>query len=365
MKRQMRGYSSAERTAASKAAASWTKFFEGGGAGAIQKLEEIQQTARIMEVQDKHELDLLTMENVVGVAPSMKMTDGKPTANWCLTVLVEKKQPKASLSKEEVVPAEIAGVPTDVIEVGVLEPHVFNAKVRPALPGYSIGHYNITAGTFGCLVRDLRRCCCKLEKSCCCTPTHEECRGDYLILSNNHVLADTNQGKPGDLILQPGPIDGGLYPSDAVATLDRFEPIVFSFPNGYNLVDAAVARPTDSRHVTSSIIGQVLPFGINQAFVGGAVIKAGRTTQVTVGVVLAVNATVMVNYGSPGIAVFRHQIITTAMSAGGDSGSLLMDANLNAVGLLYAGSAVITIHNHIADVETALGVRPLTAPRPS
>jgi len=51
------------------------------------------------------------------------------------------------------------------------------------------------------------------------------------------------------------------------------------------------------------------------------------------------------------------------MSAGGDSGSLLMSAeDLSAVGLLYAGSAVLTIHNHISDVETALGVRPVTAP---
>jgi hypothetical protein len=51
------------------------------------------------------------------------------------------------------------------------------------------------------------------------------------------------------------------------------------------------------------------------------------------------------------------------MAAGGDSGSLLMDRDLNSVGLLFAGSAEITIFNHIANVETALGVRPLTAPR--
>jgi hypothetical protein len=46
-----------------------------------------------------------------------------------------------------------------------------------------------------------------------------------------------------------------------------------------------------------------------------------------------------VGYGAAGIGVFRHQILTTAMAAAGDSGSLLMDFNLNAVGLLYAGSA--------------------------
>jgi hypothetical protein len=327
-------------------------------------MEEIEQTARIMEVQDKHEQELLVLENVVGVAPSLKVTAGKPIKTWSLTVLVDKKVAKTKVAKDETVPAEIDGVPTDVVEVGELVPHVFNAEVRPALPGYSIGHFDITAGTFGCLVRDIRRCCCKQEKDCNCGPAHEECRGDYLILSNNHVLANTNQAKPGDLILQPGAFDGGIYPSDAVATIERFEPIVFSFPNGYNLVDAAVARPTASRNVTSAIIGQVMPVGINQAFVGGLVIKAGRTTQITTGVVLSVNATVVVNYGV-GLAVFRHQIITTAMSAGGDSGSLLMDQNLNAVGLLYAGSSEITIHNHIADVETALGVRPLTATRSS
>ena len=105
-----------------------------------------------------------------------------------------------------------------------------------------------------------------------------------------------------------------------------------------------------------------MPRGIDQAFVGSRVIKAGRTTQVTTGRVLAVNAVIAVNYGI-GIGVFRHQILTTPMAAGGDSGSLLMDFNLNAIGLLYAGSANITIHNHISDVETALGVRPLTAPR--
>ena len=39
------------------------------------------------------------------------------------------------------------------------------------------------------------------------------CDGDYLILSNNYVLVDVNAGKPGDLIPQPGPFDGGLFPS--------------------------------------------------------------------------------------------------------------------------------------------------------
>jgi hypothetical protein len=129
-------------------------------------------------------------------------------------------------------------------------------------------------------------------------------------------------------------------------------------------VDGAVAKPLYSRNVTASIIGVAMPRGIDQPAVGQTVLKVGRTTQVTVGHVLSVNATIAVFYGAPGVAVFRHQILTTAMSAGGDSGSLLMSSPaLNAVGLLFAGSAFITIHNHISDVEVALGVRPVTATR--
>jgi hypothetical protein len=356
-------WTKAEHSAGQKVAAAWEDFFKGKQGDIIERAEEIEATAKIVEVQDKHEQELLRLDNVVGVAASLKVKGDKPTKKWCLAVLVEKKLPLAEVAKASRIPAEVDGVPTDVVEVGKLEPLVFNARVRPALPGFSIGHHNITAGTFGCLVRDIRRCCCKVEKDCDCNGFREECAGDYLILSNNHVLANSNLGKAGDLILQPGPFDGGVFPADAVATLERFEPIVFGM-SGYNLVDAAVARPTHSRNVTTSIIGILMPRGVDQAFVGSPVIKVGRTTQVTTGRVLAVNATVLVGpYPGGGVGQFRHQIITTAMSAGGDSGSLLMDRNLSAVGLLYAGSARITIHNHIADVETALGVRPVTAPR--
>jgi hypothetical protein len=353
----------AARRGAEKQAESWQKFFDSDPQEAGERIDEVIETAQVVEVQQAHEQNLLELDNVIGVATSLKVTKGKPTAKRSLTVYVEEKKPKTQLSKEAVVPAELDGVPTDVVEVGPIRPLTFTTRVRPALPGFSIGHHDITAGTFGCLVRDVRRCCCGVEKdSCCCTPSREECRGDYLILSNNHVLAASNVGKSGDLILQPGAFDGGQFPADGIATLERFEPIVFGGA-GYNLVDAAVARPTFSRNVAAAIIGVRIPSGVGQALLGQRVIKAGRTTQVTTGRVLAVNATIVVGPYPGGFAQFRHQIVTTGMSAPGDSGSLLMDADLNAVGLLFAGSAEVTIHNHIANVETALGVRPVTASR--
>jgi len=354
---ELTDFSQAERAAGQSATDAWEQAFrEQGEAGpAADHAEVVEAVAGIAEQQYSHEDELLAMDNVVGVCASRKVTDGKPTTTWSLTVLVEQKLPKQRVPKGSQVPTRVGGVPTDVIQVGLLQPLTFNARVRPALPGFSIGHFNITAGTFGCLVRDVR--------PCDCGPEHGGPAGDHLILSNNHVLANVNRGNAGDLILQPGPVDGGVYPADGIATLERFEPIVFGM-SGYNMVDAAVARPTYSRNVTPSIIGIAMPRGIDQAVIGDSVLKIGRTTQISVGRVIATNATVAVNYGALfGAAVFRHQILTTAMSAGGDSGSLLMKRDLSAVGLLFAGSAFITIHNHIADVEVALGVRPVTAVR--
>ena len=60
------------------------------------------------------------------------------------------------------------------------------------------------------------------------------------------------------------------------------------------------------------------------------------------------NATVNVSYGVGQVARFENQIVTTAMSQGGDSGSLLVAGDaLHAVGLLFAGSEQATIHNPI------------------
>ena len=64
-----------------------------------------------------------------------------------------------------------------------------------------------------------------------------------------------------------------------------------------------------------------------------------------------------VNYGGGRVARFAEQIITKAMSAGGDSGSLVMDREERAVGLLFAGSAVSTIINPIDLVQSLLKIR--------
>ena len=69
--------------------------------------------------------------------------------------------------------------------------------------------------------------------------------------------------------------------------------------------------------------------------------------------------TATVDYDGP-TAVFHGQLMSGAMSQGGDSGSAVLDDQKRVVGLLYAGSDTTTLINPIQDVLTALNVEIVT-----
>jgi len=159
---------------------------------------------QVTVVKEQHKTALITRPNVVGVGVGEKETHGHKTGEICVIVMVRVKVPKAGLSPQALVPREVNGIPTDVIQVGDLRPLQSRTdRWRPAPGGVSIGHYQITAGTLGCVVRDRNS-------------------GERLILSNNHVLANSNDASPGDPILQPGPADGGQAANDRIGQLERF-----------------------------------------------------------------------------------------------------------------------------------------------
>ena len=217
---------------------------------------------------------------------------------------------------------------------------------RPVSIGISTGHPAITACTIGARLTD---------------------GSDVYALSNNHCYAASNSASIGDKVLQPGTFDGGSTPADAIGTLDDFEPIVFS-TLANNVIDAAVALSSTANLGNATLSdGYGTPKSTTiKTVINQKVKKYGRTTGQTKGQVFAINATVMINYGSPGLARFVNQIIITpgSFSAGGDSGSLIVaDAkgrnkadDRKPVGLLYAGSSSVTIANPIDAVLARFGV---------
>lgn len=300
--------------------------------------------------------------NVVGMGYGVKWSNGEPTGKPALLALVSQKVDKEELTSADMVPKKIGEMQTDVLAVGQpfagqAEPievgvQLLAQRSRPAAGGYSVGHRNITAGTLGTCVYDMVG-----------TPGNPVgMPGHYYILSNNHVLANSNNATPGDAVLQPGPFDGGTDPADRIASLSRFIPISFEPPVPRflhrNLVDAAVAEG-EFHDLKREIhwVGHLQGWRPRaDVTVGTLLHKTGRTTNYTTGRITAVNATVDVNYGGGRVARFRDQIITTPMSAGGDSGSIVADRDNFAVELLFAGSPLVTILNQIQHVRSLLRV---------
>lgn len=330
------------------------------------------EQAQVKQAKDLHKEKILSKPNVVGVGLGYKETRGKKTEELCVVALVRRKIPEAGLEPADLVPREVDGVPTDVMDVGELRAQVARTdRFRPAPGGVSIGHYKITAGTFGTVVRD-------------------RSTGERLILSNNHVLANSNDAAVGDPILQPGTADDGREDLDTIAELARFCPIEFvsapatcgialgvvaagnwlaslfgshhrlmayqSNPQAVNMVDAAVARPLNQADILDEILEIGTVAGTVGASLGMAVRKSGRTTGLTTGQITILDATVTVSYGEK-TASYEGQLISGPMSQPGDSGSLLVESGgLRAVGLLFAGSEQATIFNPIREVLDCLEV---------
>jgi len=299
-------------------------------------------------------------QNIVGVGVGTKFSDGKETATRCVRFYVTEKIHKDALSKKNLLPSSVDGVPTDVIVTGsfqMLSTASDNKlKRRPVRPGTSIGFKIpppkgnfVMAGTLGAIVTK---------------------GGKQFILSNNHVLSENGLIAPGGRIFQPGLLDGGNADTDQVAILTKF--IVIK-ATGTNKIDGAIAEflpniAVNPRHMP--LVGKLASTTPIAAAENMRVMKTGRTTGHTRGTVFDVSADVNVPYedkqGNEFIATFANQILIVgspgSFSAGGDSGSLIVDrTSKRATGLLFAGSATHTVANHITDVLKALGVKLVTA----
>ena len=323
----------------------------------------------VRETLKRNRHQLLKRSNVVATGVGYKITGGQKTTTLSIVCSVTRKVVASQLSSRDMVPATLEGTPTDVVRTGIIRAlQSTTNKHRPAPGGVSIGHQDITAGTLGCLVQK---------------------DGQKFILSNNHVLANSNQAEIADPILQPGPYDGGTYPDDHIAGLEDFVPInIIGLPsecpiatrtasllNGIakllgsqvrmqvinqqpleNLVDAAIARPLNPEDVSDEILQIGTIQGTEAGELGMAIKKSGRTTGLTTGVIEQVDVSVNVQYGQDQIAMFTDQLMAGAMSKGGDSGSAVLDDNNLLVGLLFAGSDTTTVINRIENVFSALGV---------
>ncbi|GAF02285.1 DNA/RNA non-specific endonuclease [Saccharicrinis fermentans] len=286
----------------------------------------------------KHAPSYLKQANVNSVGLAYKIENGKRTDQLAIQFTVCKKVALESLESINEVPIpasfQVDGkdIPSDIIERDYdINPVKMIDKTKglrkqfldPILPGCSIGHPTISAGTAGCVVFD-------------------KYNGEEYILSNWHVLQGS-RGNIGDRVVQPGMHDD--------ARKDRNDAGVLVNSHLGLAGDCAIAK-MDKRKVDGQIIDlDVCVENISAPWLGDKVMKSGRTTSLTFGIVTRIDVTTKMNYGAQGdinIGCFEytpdpdHLPFDGEISMGGDSGAAVMladdsKATSTMLGLHFAG----------------------------
>jgi len=306
--------------------------------------------------------------NITSVGVGYKVTAGEQTDTLALQFTVGVKLAPEALEAVETRPipesitANGISFPTDVVQRAFEQQPVAVAveakvqrkqRVDPMLPGVSIANARVSAGTLGCLVS-------------------ETATGELRVLSNWHVLqGDT--GVLGDPIVQPGPYDDNRVDQNVCGALVR------SF---LGLAGDCAIASISGRAAGEKILDLNVPVrSVADPELGDRVIKSGRTTDVTYGLVTRIHTITKLSYGAKGqqrIGGFEigvdpdHPPVNDEISMGGDSGSAWMAVN-NAgnatdvmLGLHFAGETVepaeYAVACYASSVFQKLEISPLPAP---
>jgi N-acetylmuramoyl-L-alanine amidase len=282
-----------------------------------RSVEEIEAT------KAAYEDEILSKKNVIGIGVGKKDQVGDDA----VVVLVEKKVPLDKLKEEDVVPSELDGIPTDVVEIGEQEPMagVHSDRERPVHGGISAIWQKGTACTLGAIVyKD----------------------GEPYALMNTHCANPHWKGaKLGDRIIQPSGNDGGRKTGtkDVIGHSTDYEELILDGQT-INYFDSAIVKlDIDATPLFLEGIGDIEP-EIATVKPGDQVWKSGRTTGVQTSNVIATNVTMYCNYGDEyGKGKFVNQIVVENsdkyFTAGGDSSSLVIDSERRPVGQIFAGSS--------------------------
>lgn len=220
------------------------------------------------------------------------------------------------------------------------------SKVRPLWPGCSAAHRRVGLGTAGCFVA-----------------LREDAARWPHILSNNHVLAREREDLeplPKDWIFQPADDDDDDLDDDTVARLSRWVPLQVE----NNLVDAAIARLDEGIAWQPEVLDGIGDLqGVrpaNEPLVDGEPVhKVGRSTGTTNGWVKGQHFKPMwVDFPirtRSFVDVFEIESGGDPFCDSGDSGSLVVDEQHRAVGLLFAkandaGTAYANPIHHVLDL---------------
>jgi hypothetical protein len=326
----------------------------------IPREEVLRQHERLEAVRGEIIRQLMQFPGVVAVGDGVKRVKGSLIPEICIKVTVEKKKDLKEIPESERIPPEILGFKTDVEELTPRELHADQNKYRPLVGGSCIANSESPGyeGTLGCFAK------VKAGANA----------GKVVMLSNWHVLvADAvipiNNARTGQ------PEHNGCC---SCCSCDEVGILVDGEVNDPHL-DCAISRiytggadPKNIQWLDNVIMdigyvagaGPIVSLGTHYSVMAGeTVYKRGRTTLFTIGTVSSRTAAFPIKYGSTTLnKTDQMEITPTApfadFSLPGDSGSAIVNAKNEVVGLLFAGSVAghVSDANHIDYVLTRLNI---------
>ena len=240
---------------------------------------------------------------------------------------VKAKKSLDDLDPSQILPQSMKGIPIDVLQCNPKKHRLErDSSFNPVLGGVAVGNTRYQFfGTLGAIVYD---------------PVRQQPLG----LSNHHVLVGES-GQVGDEIAQP---PSGNQ-SDVVGSLNRWDEVM----------DCAVFNFNKQRLISPRILGITRqPSGYQEPRLGLRVMKSGRTTGVTFGIIDGISQDELSVIPDPNRLSPQGEI-----SASGDSGSVWLETSTTAaVGLHYAGetdpspAAERAMAKRISKVINCLGI---------
>jgi hypothetical protein len=283
--------------------------------------EWMQEHDRLLGMLDEARAILKQYPGVISVEIGIKESSGDLTNDLSWRVYVAKKLPESELAPEAVIPDEVLGVKTDVIESDVPTPTFDSNKYRPLKGGIQIDNeLPAGQGTLGCFAQ--------------VNGTQE-----IVALTNAHVVeagGATNTIEMG----QPE------YTTCCCCACDDIGTVSPSDRKLDGSVDAAIVHLKSGIGITNVI--RALNADGSDGVVQGSraasvstdtVVKVGRTSDRTTGTVVSI--THSTGAGTDGTPARTDQILVkpdagiTKFQDFGDSGSVLVDKDNKVIGLMW------------------------------
>ncbi len=262
---------------------------------------------RLLAVLQDHHRDLLRFFTGIHYLDiGYRFRQKKPLPELSLRIHVHQKLPLHWLSPAQILPLQIEGLRVDVIQSNPELQHLTadrDQRFDPLPAGVAIANTKLKGiGTLGAIVYD------QITR----TP---------MGLSAHHVLVG-NSGQFGDAVAQPA----SKAEQDIVGNLSRWD----------REFDCAVFQFNRSRSLSESFMGVSESLhGDEEPLVGMRVVKSGRTTGVTYGIIDGVNEEGFTIIPDPTMPAPDGEI-----SLPGDSGAVWLETKTGmAVGLHVAGEA--------------------------